>query len=409
VRALEVATAVLVVTCPCALGIATPLAYELVQSGLRRAGLFVRSFGNARSVPLGYDVTPVIEVVLDYRGNAINDSSRTETRRRILTAAREIPGVEEVASINSRLFATNTNDLRVDGIDSVAALGRFNMQATTPAYFQVMRTRILRGRGLEETDREGTPHVVVVSAAMAGALWPGRDAIGQCIHIAIPVYYTIDVAPCTTVIGIAEDVAMQDLADDPRFMYYLPIEQFPLWRSSTFYVRVRGTSIAAMLEPVRAGLTRAMPGDGLAVVRPLTEILDNQMRSWRLGATLFVALGGLAFVVAAVGLYGVISYGVAGRINEIGVRVALGASAARVIALVVRDGLVLALVGSVIGVALARVAARWVQPLLFQQSAGDVRVYAVVATVMLVVAVVASLIPARRAANVDPMAALRAE
>jgi putative ABC transport system permease protein len=376
---------------------------------LTGAGLFVRSFEKAREIPLGYDAAPVIEVVLDYRGNAIDDSMRTQVRERLLRVARETPGVEEATAVNSRLFATNTQELRVEGIDSVAALGRFNSQITTPEYFRVMRTRILRGRGLEASDRAGAPQVVVVSNAMANLLWPGKDALGQCIRIGISSIQPIETAPCTTVVGIAEDAAQQELGDEARLMYYLPLDAFPLWRMSTFYVRTRGADVRAMLEPVRLALTREMPGDGLVIVRPLQEVLDNQMRSWRLGALLFLTLGVLAFVVAAVGLYGVMAYGVAGRVNELGVRLALGASPSGIVGLVVREGIVLSVVGCTIGAALALAASRWVEPLLFRQSAQDPLVLGVVVAAMLGVAVAASVIPARRAAAVDPMTALRAE
>ncbi|MCC6783635.1 MAG: ABC transporter permease, partial [Planctomycetes bacterium] len=368
------------------------------------------SFANARAVPLGYDAAPVIEVTMDFRGVDVGENGRLVARERLLEVARALPGIEEASAVNSRLFATSTSDLRVDGIDSVAALGRFNRQVASPPYFTVMRTRILRGRAFDATDGPNAPPVVVVSAAMGAALWPGKDPLGQCIRIGIGGgIQPMETAPCTTVIGIAEDAAQQNLGDDPRFMYYLPLDAYRGWPSSTLYVRARGTSATAMLEPLRAALTRAMPGDGLVVVRPLQEVVDNQMKSWELGATLFTALGGLAFVVAAVGLYGVISYGVAGRRHELGVRVALGASARDVITLVVRDGVVLALTGSLIGVLLARAAARWVQPLLFDQSAGDLRVHVAVGAAMLAVAVVASLLPARRASRADPMQALRAE
>jgi ABC-type lipoprotein release transport system permease subunit len=280
---------------------------------------------------------------------------------------------------------------------------------TSPEYFRVMRTRIVRGRALEEGDRVGTPPVVVVSAAMADLLWPGRDPLGECIRIGIDRSVPVEASPCRTVVGVAESSAQQSIDDEQRLMYYLPLDQVFAGRASMFYVRVQSVDVTAMLEPVRRELTRAMPGDGLVVVRPLQEILDNQMRPWRLGATLFLTLGGLAFVVAAVGLYGVIAFGVAGRINEIGVRIALGASPARVIALVVRDGLGIALGGSAAGLLVAWSAARWLEPLLFHQSARDPVILATVLGLVVGVALLASAIPARRATRVDPMQALRVE
>jgi ABC-type antimicrobial peptide transport system permease subunit len=215
--------------------------------------------------------------------------------------------------------------------------------------------------------------------------------------------------PCTTVVGIAENTAQQNLGDDPRFMYYLPYDQVASWETSTILLRFSTADAASHMEDVRRALTRAMPGDGLVVVRPLQEVVDDHMRSWRLGATLFVAFGGLALVVALVGLYGVISYQVTQRMHELGVRIALGARAGDVVGLVVWQGARVAVAAVAIGLLLALLAARWVQPLLFRQSATDPVTYSVVAAAMLFAAIVASAIPAMRAARADPCTALRAE
>jgi hypothetical protein len=272
-----------------------------------------------------------------------------------------------------------------------------------------MQTRILRGRGFTEADRAGSQLVAVVSEAMGRVLWPGRDPLGECIHVAFGAGPAGDPAPCTTVVGIAENTAQQNVADDPRFMYYLPMEQVASDGLSTMLLRLSGSSAAPHVERVRRALTRAMPGDGFVVVRPLQEVVDNQSRSWRLGAALFLAFGGLAFVVAVVGLYGVISYNVAGRMHELGVRAALGARPGALVRQIVGQGIRFALLGVTIGVGLALLGARWIEPLLFRQSATDPMTYVAVAASMILVAAVASLAPARRAARADPSVALRAE
>jgi ABC-type antimicrobial peptide transport system permease subunit len=163
------------------------------------------------------------------------------------------------------------------------------------------------------------------------------------------------------------------------------------------------------MERVRRALTRVMPGDGFVVVRPLQEVVDNQSRSWRLGATLFIAFGGLALVVAIVGLYGVISYTVAQRMHELGVRIALGASAGDVVRLVVWQGVRVTIAGVAIGLLLASLASRWVQPLLFRLSATDPATYLAVGAVMLSSALAASALPTLRALRADPNSALRSE
>jgi putative ABC transport system permease protein len=251
--------------------------------------------------------------------------------------------------------------------------------------------------------------VTVVSEAMAAALWPGREAIGQCIHVAIGQDPDPLTAPCATVVGIARNIVAQDLTGDTQFMYYLSVDQYAPGALLPMVLRLSTPEVNPHLERVRIALTAAMPGDGLVFVRPLQVIVDDKSRSWRLGATLFVILGGLALVVAAVGLYGVISYDVTGRAHELGVRAALGARRGDLVRLVVSQGVRLAVVGVVIGAAVALAASRWVQPLLFQLSPTDPITFASVITTMLLIALVASLWPALRATRADPMEALRAD
>jgi predicted permease len=373
------------------------------------AGLFVRSVMSVEALPLGYDAHPVLEVSLDFRGYKMDSVERAATHRRLLAAARALPGVVSVSDINSHPFSTNTADLRVDGIDSIQALGRFNFQMISPGYFDVMQTRILRGRAVTDADRVGSPLVAVVSETMGRALWPGRDPLGQCMHVGIGDHPEATSRTCTTVVGIAENSAQQDLADDPQFMYYISAEQFAPSGLSTIVLRVAAADASSQVEAVRRALTREMPGDGFVVVRPLQEIVDDHMRSWRLGATLFVAFGGLALAVAFVGQYGAISYQVTQRMHEMGVRAALGARAGDVIGLVAWRSVRIGVVAVAIGLALAAAGSRWVQPLLFRLSATDAMTYSIVAVGMIIVALIASALPAARAMRADPCAALRAE
>lgn len=372
------------------------------------AGLFVRSFANARAVPLGYDARPVLETIADFRGYPMDSATSVAVRQELLRTAQSLPGVEAAARVNSRLFGTNTANLRVDGVDSVEAIGRFNFQIASPDYFRVMRIPILRGRGLTNADREGAPLAAVVSESMAAALWPGRDALGQCMRVSVGPS-SRDAVPCTYVVGVAGNTAQQNITDDPRFMYYLAVDQVAAGELSTMLLRMSSPDARGEMERIRRELTGAMPGDGFVVVRPLQEVVDNQSRSWRLGATLFVAFGGLSLIVALVGLYGVVSYDVTQRSHELGVRMALGARTIDVVRLVVGHGFRLATIGAGCGLLLALAASRWLEPLLFRESARDPLTYGAVATAVLVAAVAASAIPARRAARVDPNSALRAE
>ena len=367
------------------------------------AGLFVRSLNRVRDMRLGYDADRVMMVRPQLRGVALSDSELVALRRRLLQTARELPGVEGAALVSSVPFwSTSTMRLFVAGIDSVRRLGRFTYQQATPDYFATMGTRILRGRPFGPDDRAGAPLVTVVSEGMAKALWPGKDALGQCIR------YSADTMPCATVIGIAEDAVQQSLTSDQRYRYYLPLEQFRPLNGYFLMVRFKEDP-STVAESLRAALQRLMPGEGYVVTLPLGRIIGDQRRSWEIGATLFVAFGGLALVVAAIGLYAVIGYNVTQRMHELGVRIALGARSADVVRLVVGQGMGFAIAGVLIGGLMAYWAARWVQPLLFQQSARDPFVFVTVSGILVMVAIAASSVPALRATRADPNSTLRAE
>ncbi|MGH7654939.1 MAG: FtsX-like permease family protein, partial [Gemmatimonadaceae bacterium] len=345
----------------------------------------------------------------DRRGVTVPDSVQAIIRGRLLAAVTSLPDVEHAAFVSTAPFeGSTTQTLTVRGIDSVSKLGRFDSQTMTPDYFATMQTRIVRGRGIEPSDRAGTPPVMVVSEGMARAIWPGKDAIGQCIGIEIwrPVPTTA-AAPCATVVGIAEDAVHDPLLDEP-FRYYVSVDQYPQFGASSLLVRMRGDP-ARTAELVRRTLQSQLTGLSFVTVRPLSELIDGQRRSWILGATMFVGFGLLALIVAAVGLYGVIAYNVAQRMHELGVRVALGAQPGNILGLVVAQGMKFALAGVAVGVAIALFASRWLQPLLFKQSAKDPEVYALVAVVLLLVAIAASAVPAFRAAKADPNIALRSD
>jgi ABC-type antimicrobial peptide transport system permease subunit len=243
--------------------------------------------------------------------------------------------------------------------------------------------------------------VVVVSDAMARKLWPGQEALGQCIRMGA------DTSPCRTVVGIAENIRQNSIVEDASLHYYLPIGQYQP-ASAVLFLRVRGNP-ELLKETVRKALQSLMPGDAYLGVTPLRDIVSEQTRSWQFGATMFLAFGALALLLAAIGLYSVIAYDVAQRTHELGVRIALGARARDVMRLVVGDGLRITVIGVAIGAVLALSAGGWIAPLLYQQSPRDPLVFGLVTGVLLGVALFASLIPALRASRVDPNTALRDE
>ena len=383
------------------------VALLLVQAALSvvllvGAGLFVRSLRQVREVPLGYDPDPVLLVDLNMRGVRLDSAPQVALRRALLDTARAIPGVVHASPrVSVPFWDSYSVSLYVAGIDSVRRLGRFELNAVGGDYFATMGTRVLRGRGISDQDIQGAPRVMVVSEAMAKALWPGREEIGQCVRV------RFETAPCTYVVGVAENIKAERLGDDPTFYYYLSWAQWDPANGGLF-LRMAGPA-ARSAEMVRRRLQPVMPGASYVTVTPFADILGDETRSWQLGATMFLVFGGLALALAAIGLYSVMAYNVSQRTQELGVRAALGAQQRDLVKLVVNEGLTLGAAGIVIGVVIALAGGNWLGPLLFQESPRDPLVFGFVTIVLLGVTVLASFVPSRRAARVDPMVALRYE
>jgi putative ABC transport system permease protein len=367
------------------------------------AVLFVRSLDRVRDMPLGYDAERVLIVNRVIRGPWPGTDGVKAITATLVAQARSLPQVEAAAWVVSAPFvSTSFVPVFVAGLDSTANLGDFYYQVSTPDYFRTMGTRILRGRALDAGDRMGAPDAAVVSESMARTLWPGREALGQCFRA------RADTVPCITVVGVAEDMVQREIVGSARLHYYLSLEQATRSLGNNMVVRVRGDA-SAQAETIRLALQRVLPANAYVTVRPLATLVNDAQRSWRLGATMFAAFGLLALVVAAVGLYGVIGYDVTQRMHELGVRVALGARRGHILRLVLGKGVRFVTAGVGIGVLAALYASRWVEPLLFRQRAVDPAVYAGVVALMLLVAIIASALPAARAAAADPATALRSD
>ena len=366
------------------------------------AGLFVRSLRHVLTLPLGYDPDPVLTVDLNMRGVRLDSAQEVVLRRDLLDAARGIPGVLHASRrLSVPFWGSYSVSLYVAGIDSVRRLGRFELNAVDGDYFATMGTPVLEGRGITDQDLPGAPPVMVVSQAMAKALWPGRDAIGHCVRV------RFENAPCTYVVGVAQNIKSQELENDPGLFYYLSAAQWNPQQGGLF-IRTRWDA-ARHAEEIRRRLQQVMPGASYVTVTPLRDILGERTRSWQLGATMFLAFGALALALAAIGLYSVMAYNVAQRTQEMGVRASLGAQQRDLVRLVVSEGVRLGLAGIVIGVLVALAGGQWLGPLLFQESPHDPLVFGFVAVVLLGTTVLASFVPSRRAARVDPMVALRYE
>jgi predicted permease len=378
------------------------------------AGLFARSLDRIRHLDLGVQTDRV--VVLEPRWTRLpagtSDSIRKlEAARRasfvtdIVDRLRATPGVENAAvTVGMPFGGTYAVSLFLPGRDSLPRLrggfGDPELSAVSREYFATVGTRLLHGR-LFTTD-DGSSRVALVNETMAKTLWPGREPIGECLLIG-----KRDAA-CTRVIGIVQNARRSRLREDPAMHYYVPMGQEPYLTGPDLVVRPRGDAHAS-IRLLRDALLRIDPTIRYVGTTVLQDRVEPQTRAWRIGAIMFSLFAALALVVAAVGTFSVVAYLVEQRNHEIGVRLALGARAANLIALMMRGPIALSAIGAFGGAAIALVAGRVVESLLFDTSPQDPAVIGGVAALLIGVSVVASTLPALRVRRVDPMEALRDE
>ena len=401
----------------------------LVQSALSvillvGAGLFVASLHRVRTQDFGFSAENVLYATLEFAGS-VPAPTQDALYRQAETEVRRLPGVELATIVQSVPFGPhNVPPIAVPGRpdfpDPTKQLPFLN--AASPDYFRLMRMRLLRGRGFTEADRAGAPLVVVINQSMARGLWGEENALDKCIRVGVvpgldPTPQASPMLPCRRVIGVVNDARRRSVRDElgqARMQYYIPFGQlpdgaapFPVSDASGLLVRTGG------LPETSAAVRRAMqsfaPNLPLAEVRPLREMIERNMRPWILGAAMFSVFGALALLLAAIGLYGVRAYSVSQRTRELGVRIALGARGLDLVGLIVAEGVRITGLGVALGVLAALAAGRFVEPLLFETSAREPLILAGVAVTLLVVAVLASALPAWRAARIEPSVALRAD
>jgi predicted permease len=390
------------------------LALSLVL--LFAAGLFVRSLLNIRNLDLGYDRDRVLAVDasfprLDSRAmdSAASGSLAAQARYEELRARFErLPGVASASiAYGSPLSSLEVLRIRVPGLDSLPpAKGGITMVTdAAPGYFETVGTRILRGRGFTASDGFGTEPVVIVNETLAKTIWPGVDPIGRCLVLA-----GVNDGACARVVGIAQDVHHMTLKEDSFNQSYIPWGQRTrAVEGSVLLVRASDDDAGALVPALTGILRRSAPGMQSVEIRTFEQMLDPQVRPWRVGATLFGLFGAIVVAVAAIGLFSVVSYLVTQRTHELGVRIALGARRRHVLSLVMGSGLRTAIAGTVVGSLVSLAIAPFLQPLLFDNRARDPWMLAMVAGGLLVVAAAASLWPSWRATRVEPLTALRTE
>jgi predicted permease len=368
------------------------------------AGLFVKSLNGVRSLDLGLDVDQLLLARLETTSPNLEPLEQTEIHRQAAAHLERLPGVSSVAYTNAPLGWGFAMRLSVPGIDSIPRMpgGGPYYWAVDPDYFRTVGLEVLEGRAFEPADAgAAAARVAIVSRMMADTLWGGGSALGQCMLVGP------DAEACTTVVGVVEDASRGSLEVDPALAYYLPFGTVGR-TANGLYVRTTGRP-AELAGEVALALRSFSPEVRFARVQTVREYFDPQARSWSLGATMFTIFGALALVVAAIGLYSLLAFEVAEKRRELGIRMALGAARARVVRGVLGGAARLVLVGIALGLATAWVASPRVEDLLFGVAPRDPTVLGGVAMLLGVVALIATVVPARRATRIDPMEAMRVE
>ncbi len=373
------------------------------------AGLLVRSFARLQHVDPGFDPTHLATMSVTLPEAKYKTP---ESKIAFFEAAREriaaLPGVVAAGATSTLPFggSWSTASFNVEGYQPPKGQPSpwGDVRLVTPGFLEALRVRLVKGRFPSPADRADSPPVVVVDEEAVRRFWPDVDPIGRRI--------TFDDASkpdakWTTVVGVVEHTAHEGLDAEHRVQLYFPYPVFPQ-PDMTFAVRTAGEP-AAIVGAVRAAIQQVDPDQPIANVHTMDELMDQAVGQRRLSMTLLATFAALAMVLAALGIYGVMAFDVTRRIQEIGVRMALGADRGRVLAMVLRQGLTLAVAGVVIGLAGAFALTRVLQAQLFGIARTDPATFASVAIGLLGVAVLATLVPALRATRVNPVEALRYE
>lgn len=384
------------------------------------AGLFFRSLSRVRGIDLGYSsasrlVTGYITFHDPVGRYDDTYTHATEIGMGMDDVAAELargPGVERVTVSGYGLMGSYFDGpFRLPGRDVLPVVGGKSHPLgvfAAPDFFGTVGLRLLDGRLFGEADRSvltangglGPRRAVIVNETMAKALWPGERAIGRCVLLERTEQH------CTPVVGVVSDAHLQEIVEAPTMVYYLP---FPLRSGRGIILRAAPGQNRIAAEELRRALRERFPSAEPPVVTSLEDALAPQLRPWRLGAALFSGFGVLALLIAAVGVFGVVSYAVTQRTLELGIRIALGAQPTDVLRLVVGEQLVIVASGVVLGGGLALAVGRTLGSLLYDTSSYDPTVVAGVTLVLFLSALVATFFPARRASRVDPLGALRVD
>jgi putative ABC transport system permease protein len=375
------------------------------------AGLLVRTFQGLLNIDGGFRTDHVLTFELSLPPAKYADpAAMARLYSRALQTLRSLPGIESAGMVHAVPMggAPDATVIRVPGrTERPNETPYANYMFTSPGYFATVQTPLLQGRDFSDGDTLEAEHVTIVNRAMADALWPNGDAVGQFVGVKTARY------PVRRVVGVVANVKQSSMREETAPQMYVPYSQNEIgtWPNMrTMQVALRTASDPAAMT---AGITRAMrsvdPDLPLAKVSTLTTLVGQSLMQPRFAMLLLVGFGVLALLLASIGMYGVISYSVSQRTQEIGVRMALGAKRGAVFGMVLAQGARLAVAGIAIGLAGAFAGMRALTGLLYGVKPADPATFAAVSALLMLVALLACFLPAWRAMNVDPVIALRNE
>jgi len=376
------------------------------------AALLLRTFYDMLHARAGFDTTHVVTFELPLPASAqYADTNRmAQVYGQVLARVQAIPGVQSAGFASEVPMGGETDStiIRFPGRmwrtgDAPGA----NYQFVSPGFFRVMGTPIEEGRDIAESDVLTTQPVTVVNRTMAEKYWPGKDPVGQQVGVGLVRI------PLRTVIGVVADTKQSSLREAPQPEMYVPytqneIKTWPSMQTMQYALRLRGDP-AGIAAAVRRAVDQVDPQLPVAHFAEMQTLVDASMTADRFAMLLLSGFGLLALLLAAVGMYGVISYTVLQRTPEIGVRMALGAGRGQILGMVLRHGAALTFAGIGVGFAAAWITTRLIAGFLYGVRAADPATFALVSLLLLLVALAACTVPALRATHVDPMVALRAE
>jgi putative ABC transport system permease protein len=384
------------------------VAVELAASVVLLVGamLIGRSFLNLQRVELGYDASRIYSMGLPLPETEYREEHRQrEFFRTLLPRLNALPGVQAAAAVFPRPLSGGGGGATFEiqgrsetqGQQAYAALAWI-----TPDYFRVMGIPLVRGRRFTDRDTYTSPKVIVINQAMGQRFWPAQDPIGRRIR-----FSTDEKDPWAEIVGVVGNARTYGVGQAPAPEFYVPHAQSALpFMSVLVRTSIDPGATAAAIRAQVAALDRNLPAGELV---PISKSFDEQIAPSRFRTILLIFFGAASLLLAALGVYGLISYSVTQRTSEIGIRVALGASRGQVRSLVMREGLTLAVAGLALGLAAALLASRWLSSLLFEVAPSDPLTLASVVVTLLAVAAIAAYMPTRRAMRIEPTIALRSE